>query len=149
MEANESYEKSIKCLIDRIQYLANKGSLADKSIALYERIINDIISYVNILEHSLDSALMDIYNAGNRHILMEECYQDYIERLEAICLMHGISNFERLARRSKTFLLQTALMNEREHCYQLPFQFVKPISYSEFRNMCSQIREAMNGESIN
>ena len=90
---NHSFEKAVKQLQENLQYLADKKTVSPKFISMQNTIIKSLIDY----QHQMDLLTSDLETTITELSIGKSREFDRIKNtqtcLEAICIIHGITDF--------------------------------------------------------
>ena len=144
---NKAFEIAVTHLQNNLQYLANKGKVSPKFIAIQNKIIKTLIDYQQSAELHISN--LEMLNAELLLSKRKE-YQDLKddkEALEAICIIHGVLDFPLWLSRGKDYLVYEAITFHKNKEIKLPIQlreYLDTLSKSEF----NQIRTILNKKQV-
>ncbi len=120
---SQSFEKAVTLLQDNLQYLADNNKVGQKFIQIQNLIIKALIDYqtetesiIEFLNHELTSQGI-AFNKEHKNSKEIQC------TLEAICIIHGITDFPYWANKGNSYLVHAAVKNYREKSFQIPEQW--------------------------
>ena len=135
--ANQRFETAVKKLQQNLQYLADHDKVSDRFLKMQNTIIRALIDY----QHEVNDTLQKMEELGVEVSLKgAEEYQELIEtkeKFEALCIIHGIMDFQSWMVRGKSYLIGEAVEHHRNGEVQLPYSFMKLVW-----RMSEQDREA-------
>lgn len=119
-QANERYEKAVKKLQENLQYLADQGKVSDRFLNIQNGILEALIDY----QHEVLSTL-EVYNGLVSDLTLEGSVEyrkllDIKESFEAICIIHGIMDFQVWLMKGKKYLIAEAVCHYRNGQIQIP-----------------------------
>ncbi|MEQ9229049.1 MAG: hypothetical protein RIF46_00085 [Cyclobacteriaceae bacterium] len=135
-KANERFERAVKKLQSNLQYLADQDKVGDQFLAIQNEIIKALVDYqhevINTVQRLEELALeVALRDSHEYHELV-----DIKERFEAICIIHGITDFPVWLAMSKKYLSSEAVIHTRNKEIQLSVKFMQKL-----RSLPSQERE--------
>ena len=120
---NTSFEKAVTLLQDNLQYLANEGKVSDKFISLQNNIIKSIIAYQHQTELIISNLEWSNVKLTRGKIEEIEKLKEVQFMLEAICLIHGVSDFPLWMAKGKDYLIEEVIELHHNGSATLPMRF--------------------------
>ena len=127
-QANERFENAVLKLRENLQHLADQGKMSDRFLNMQNNIIKSLIDYQHAVHSKLisyDQLLLDLSLKNSK------AYQQLVatrESLEAICIIHGITDFPCWMVKGKSYLVNEAVIHYREGQVQLPYALMKLVN---------------------
>ena len=122
---NTAFERAVQRLQDNLQYLADKGQVSDRFVSLQNAIIKALIDYQRQTESIMSGLEMEVMQLCKGKIEELENLRDTKTGLEAICIIHGITDFPFWHAKGMDYLVNEAVELHRQNMMQLPFEFNK------------------------
>ena len=122
---NKAFERAVKQLQENLQYLADNDKVSQKFISMQNAIIKALIDYQQQTELIISSLEMDITGFSIRTGKLREQSGNRIVSLEAICIIHGVTDFPVWLAKGLSYLVNEAVFLQKENTMQLPYQFMK------------------------
>ncbi len=132
----DSFIRGIQMLIERIQYLADKDLISQRSLEAWNNIIEVLTNAHNEKEAYIEDLEKRNADLIKKIIIAEDHHQEHITRLEAICLIHGIYDINRHLAKSTNYLIQEAKRNDLEEAWQMPDKLI-----DHYNNLLNKIHE--------
>lgn len=126
-KVNKTFEHAVKLLQENLQFLADSNKVSPKFIALQNNIIKAIITYQHQTETIICSLESDLFDISVQHTLHAKRWTENKHALEAICLIHGITDLPAWLSKGRAYLVQTAVEMNRDRTMQLSAQFMELI----------------------
>ena len=124
---NTAFERAVQRLQDNLQYLADKGQVSDRFVSLQNAIIKALIDYQRQTENIMSGLEMEIMQLSVGKIDELEKLRKTNTSLEAICIIHGITDFPFWMVKGMDYLVSEAVELNRQNTMQLPFMFTRMI----------------------
>lgn len=122
------FESAVTQLQENLQYLANEEKVSDKFIAIHNAIIKALIDYqhstMEIIERLQRDNLTLALNRSKEYRKLE----DIKESFEAICIIHGITDFVSWMQMGKKHLVAEAVDYYQSGQIQIPFKLMELIN---------------------
>ncbi len=127
-QANERFEKAVRKLQENLQYLADQGKVSDRFLSIQNGVVKALIDYQHEVIYMLqvyEKLVSDTHhtNSAEYHRLL-----DIQEGLEAVCIIHGITDFPCWMVKGKGYLVGEAVAHYREGQIQLPYSLMKLVN---------------------
>lgn len=124
---NKAFEQAVKQLQENLQYLADNEKVSKKFISMQNAIIKALIDFQQQTESLISHYEMDITEFTIKINKFREKYGNRITSLEAVCIMHGITDFPAWLAKGTGYLVNEAVTLQKENTMLLPYQFIKMI----------------------
>ena len=125
--------KTLKEIIEEfdgiIQFLVDNDKIKDSSLQKWENFRDMIVDYHYITETYIDK----LHNESHSLVLKHEYLEENIFKLEAICLIHGITNINLYLARSTESLEIDAIDAIENNIVQLPGELWKRLNVSDIQ----------------
>jgi len=128
MKTETDLQIAIKLLTDHVQQMVNKGVLGKHQIEKYERILDLLKSHTEQSEKYTGHIENKNWQLYNEMLALN----DKILRLEAICLLHGISDINVFLARPTELLISQVIEGNKEGWRRLPDDFKNKYGLSNF-----------------
>ena len=127
-QANERFEKAVLKLRENLQYLADQGKMSDRFLNMQNNIIKSLIDYQHEVYSMLDSYDQLLLDLSLKNSKAYQKLVDTKESLEAICIIHGITDFPCWMAKGKAYLVGEAVAHYRDGQTQLPCNIMRLIN---------------------
>ena len=122
------FEKAVTRLRDNLQYLANEGKVSDKFISLQNAVIKALIDYQHHTTEIIEYLQWDNYELTLAKSKEYHKLEDIKLCFEAICIIHGIMDFDSWMQKGKQYLVSEAVDHYRNGRLQIPFELLGVIN---------------------
>jgi len=119
---NAAFEKAVILLQENLQYLANSGKVSTKFISMQNNIIRAIIDYQHKTEKILGELEWENIKLAKGKVKELEQLKKNKEALEAICIIHGITDLPVWLEMGTKHLVQQAISDFKENITTLPYE---------------------------
>lgn len=119
---NAAFEKAVILLQENLQYLANSGKVSAKFISMQNNIIRAIIDYQHKTEKILGELEWENLELANGKVKELEQLKRDKKALEAICIIHGITDLPVWFEMSEKHLVHQAISDFKENITTLPYE---------------------------
>ena len=114
----QTFERAVIQMQNNIQYLADEGKVSDKFLTMQNLVLKALIDYQQQTESLLSQLDWDIAELTIGKIKEYNHLLDVKEKLEAVCLIHGIIDFPMWMNMSKQYLISEVVeQNEKNGFY--------------------------------
>lgn len=117
---NHAFERAVNLLRDNLQYLADQDKVSDKFLSLHNRIIESIIDYQKQTEAIITALEEEVIKASQGRLKEIRRLEEIKEGFEALCIIHGITDFPMWMGRGKRSLVSQAIEDYKEKRLTLP-----------------------------
>jgi hypothetical protein len=131
---NSSFEHSVLKMQESLQYLADNDKVGDKFIAIQNLILKTLIDYQQQAETYISTLEMENAQLASGKIREIDRLKKIKESFEAICIIHGITDFPAWMNKGHETLIPEAIELYKENTIALPNalrQFIDALTVSE------------------
>lgn len=136
---NQSFEVAVIKLQDNLQYLANQGNVSDRFITMQNSIIKALINYQHQTEKLIGNLEWEIIELAKGKVSEIERLKIAQESLQAICIIHGITDFPMWIKKGNKYLIHQAITDYKENIITIPYLFQE-----KFNRLPKQKKELLN-----
>lgn len=119
---NSAFEKAVVLLQDNLQFLANSGKVSAKFISMQNNIIRAIIEYQQKTENIIGELEWENTKLAKGKVKELEQLKRDKKALEAICIIHGITDLPVWFEMSEKHLVHQAISDFKENITTLPYE---------------------------
>lgn len=123
-QANERFEKAVRKLQENLQYLTNQGKVSGQFLNIQRSIIEALIDYQHEVLNSIDAYDQLTFSLSIKNSQEYQKLIDIKESFEAICIIHGIMDFQVWMTKGKSYLISEAVYHYKHREVQLPSSFM-------------------------
>lgn len=119
---NSAFEKAVVLLQDNLQYLANSRKVSAKFISMQNNIIRAIIEYQQKTENIIGELEWENTKLAKGKVEELEQLKRDKKALEAICIIHGITDLPIWFEMKMEHLVNQAISDFKENITTLPYE---------------------------